>query len=254
MDRDSPVADDPADADPPSAASPTPEYGETWVYESIVGAIPGVELSPAVAVTVQFLLFEGAMVALAATYDLWSAVPAGTAAVGVATAGSYLMLALGSEIRASSAPPAYSRLLFGTSIEVVLGVLAFVALVTALLTAGASPDREPLLTALLGPALPAPAVYLALLVLWDLCYRIGTGWWASVVGLSRTVRYRRGLDAPTRARLRRADLLTIGFAVVQLALVPFVGDRPVLLVAIVGHVLAVTAVSGASVLLLSRSS
>ncbi|WP_134668575.1 DUF7530 family protein [Halorussus marinus] len=233
--------------------SPTPEYGETWVYESIVGAIPGVDLSPTAAVTVQFLLFEGAMLALAAGYDLWSAVPAGTAAVGVAAAGSYLMLALSREIRASSAPPAYPRLLFGTSIEVVLGVLAFVALVTALLAGGAGVGRRPLLTALLGPALPVPAVYLALLVLWDLCYRIGTGWWASVVGLSRSVRYRRTLDAPTRARLRRADLLTIGFALVQLALVPFVGDRPVLLVAIVGHVLAVTVVSGASVVLLSRS-
>jgi hypothetical protein len=243
----------PADSDSTDAASATPEYGETWVYESIVGAIPGVDLSPGVAVTVQFLLFEGAMLALAAAYDLWSAVPAGTAAVGVAAAGSYLMLALGSEIRASSAPPAYPRLLFGTSIEVVLGVLAFVALVTALLTGGAAPARQPLLTALLGPMPPAPAVYLALLVLWDLCYRIGTGWWASVVGLSRTVRYRREFDASTRTRLRRADLLTIGFALVQLALVPFVGDRPVLLVAIVGHVLAVTVVSGASVVLLSRS-
>ena len=30
-----------------------PQYGETWVYESIVGALPGVDLSEAQAVAIQ---------------------------------------------------------------------------------------------------------------------------------------------------------------------------------------------------------
>jgi len=236
-----------------SSDPPSPEYGETWVYESIVGAIPGLHLSPVSAVAVQFLLFEGAMLVLAAVYDLWSAVPAGTAAVGVAATGSYLMHALGSELRGLSIPSAYRRLLFGSSIEVVLGVLSFVALLTALLTRSARSGDPSLLVALLGPDLPAPAVYLALLVLWDLCYRIGTGWWASLVGLLRTVRHRSEFDARTRSRLLRTDLLTIGFALVQLGLVPFVRGRTLLVAAIVGHVVAVTVVSGASILLLRRA-
>jgi hypothetical protein len=92
------------------------------------------------------------------------------------------------------------------------------------------------------------AVYLMLLVLWDVCYRIGTGWWASVAGLWRSVRYT--FDTSTRRTLARADLETLAFGLVQLALVPFVLDRPVLLAALVGHVLAVTAVTGLSLVVL----
>lgn len=228
------------------------KYGETWVYESIVGTIPGLALSQSVAVAVQFSVFEGLVLAFAAVYDLWGAAPAGTAAVVVAAVGSYVMLALGEEIRRLGAPDPYRRLLFSSSIEVVLGVLAFVALLTYLLAADARTGRVPLLTLLLGETPPAPAVFLALLVLWDLCYRIGTGWWASVTGLWRTLGYAGGFDDETRHRLGRIDLLTIGFALVQLALIPFVRGRTLLVAAIAGHVLAVAVVSGTSFLLLRR--
>ncbi|WP_137286519.1 DUF7530 family protein [Halorussus salinisoli] len=229
------------------------KYGETWVYESIVGAIPGLSLSPPVAVGVQFAAFEGLILGFAAVYDLWSAVAPGTAAVVVAAAGSYLMLALGDEIRLLRTPRPYRRLLFSSSIEVVLGVLSFVALLTYLFALDVRSGRVTLLALLLGETPPAPAVYLALLVLWDLCYRIGTGWWVSITGLWRTVRYGGQFDAQARSRLLRIDLLTIGFALVQLLLVPFVRARTLLVAAIVGHVAAVTLVSGTSVLLLRRT-
>jgi hypothetical protein len=86
------------------------------------------------------------------------------------------------------------------------------------------------------------------LVLWDLCYRIGTGWWASITGLWRSFRYR--FDADTAAVLRRVDRETILFAAAQLLLLPFLIDHPVLFVAVSGHVVAVTVVSGASLVLL----
>jgi hypothetical protein len=232
---------------------PATRHGETWVYESIVGAIPGLSLSRPVAVGVQFALFEGVILALAAAYDLWSAVPAGTAAVVVAATGSYLVLALGEEIRRLGTPTAYRRLLFSSSIEVVLGVLSFVGLLTYLFAVDARSGQVPLFALPLGETPPVPAVYLALLVLWDLCYRIGTRWWAGLTGLLRTVRYRDQFDAEARARLLRVDLLTVAFALVQLLLVPFVWGRTLLTAAIVGHVLAVTLVSGASMLLLRRS-
>jgi hypothetical protein len=233
-------------------SDPATRYGETWVYESIVGAIPGLSLSQPVAVGIQFLLFEGLILAFAAVYDLWSAVRAGTAAVVVAAAGSYLMLALGEEIRRLETPQSYRRLLFSSSIEVVLGVLAFVALLTYLFSMDARSGQVPLFSLLLGETPPAPAVYLALLVLWDLCYRIGTGWWASVTGLWRTLRFGDRFDAEARRRLLRIDLLTIGFAVVQLLLVPFIWGRTLLVAAVVGHVAAVLLVSGTSVALLRR--
>ncbi|UPW01993.1 hypothetical protein M0R88_07825 [Halorussus gelatinilyticus] len=236
-----------------SGEAPVTRYGETWVYESIVGAIPGLSLSQPVAVGVQFAVFEGLILAFAAMYDLWSAVPAGTAAVAVAAAGSYLMLALGEEIRRLETPATYRRLLFSSNIEVVLGVVSFVALLTYLFTLDARSGQVPLLAVLLGETPPAPAVFLTLLVLWDLCYRIGTGWWASLTGLVRTVQYGGEFDEAGRRQLLRIDLLTVGFALVQLLLVPFVWGRRPLVLAIVGHVVAVTLVSGASMLLLARS-
>jgi len=118
---------------------------------------------------------------------------------------------LGAINRRLPTPPAHKRLLFGSSIEIVLGVLAFIALVTYLIAwDGALLDR------LFGPDPPIPVVYLSLLILWDLTYRIGTSWWSAVVALWRAVHVdlssgdlasqtaRRGehcvLGAPTGAR------------------------------------------------------
>jgi len=224
-----------------------PDYGETWAYESIIGALPGVELSSAEAIGIQLLIFETAVLALAWYYGLWTAAIAGTAAVLVAAVGSLEMLRISRAARASVTPEPYRQLLFSSSIEVVLAVLSFIALITHLFVF--DPRNGGLLVErLFGPDPPVLVVYLTLLVLWDLCYRIGTGWWASVVGLWRSVRYR--FDPETAATLRRADRETLLFGVVQLILVPFLREHPVLLAALVGHVVAVTIVSGTSLVLL----
>lgn len=230
---------------------PDPEgrrFGETWVYESIVGAVPFVTLSARTAVVVQFVVFEAALLVLAAVYDRWAAVPAGTAAILVATVGSAFMHDLGRRIRGIPVPYAYYRLLFGSSIETVLGVFAYAALLTYLFVLDPRSGTS-LVTELLGPEPPVLAAYLLLVVLWDVTYRIGTGWWAACVSLWRTVR----LDlAPETAReLRTVDRHNLGFAALQLALLPFLLDHPVLAVAVGGHVVAVFLVVGAS-LVLSR--
>ena len=225
-----------------------PEFGETWVYESIIGALPGIDLPKPVAIAIQFLVFEVALLVLAWYYDLWNAAFAGTVAVAVAAVGSAEMLRIGRLARRATVPEAYSRLLFGSSIEVVLAVLAYVALVTHLFVFDPRTGGTSLLTSLFGPEPPVLAVYLMLLVLWDVCYRIGTGWWASVAALWRSYQYE--FDAPTARRLQRADLETMMFGILPLALVPFVTAQPVLLAALVGHVVAVTVVTGLSVALL----
>ncbi|WP_313696048.1 DUF7530 family protein [Halorarum halobium] len=226
----------------------SPAYGDAWTYESIVGAVPGTDLSTAAAVTIQVVSFEAAVLALAAAYGLPDAAVAGTVAVAVAGVGSVLMTRIASANRILSAPTRYYRLLFGSSIEVVLGVVAFCALVTYLFVV--EPASSSLLTELFGPEPPVPAVFLALLVLWDLCYRIGTSWWTAVVSLVREVRF--GPTGETAAAFRRLDRTNVVFALCQLALVPFVADRPVLVAAIGGHVLAVTAVSAVAVGLSTR--
>jgi len=212
-----------------------PEFGETWVYESIVGAVPGIDLSPRAAVVVQFALFEVGVLALAAAYGRWDAAVPGTAAVLVAAAGSAFMHAVAGRLRAVDLPEAYVRALFGSSVEVVLGLLAYVALLTYLFVL--DPRSAPtLLPSLLGDPLPVPAVYLALLVCWDVCYRIGTAWWAAVVATWRS--FTLDFDAEAAATLRRADRDTALFAALQLVLLPAVVDHPLLALALVGHVCA----------------
>ncbi|MFB6180049.1 MAG: hypothetical protein ABEI77_10030 [Halorientalis sp.] len=227
-----------------------PEYGETWTYESIVGALPGIDVSTRLAVAIQVVVFEGTVIGLAAIYGLWRAVPAATVAILVAAAGSIEMVRISRVVREEAVPESYRRLLFGSSIEVVLAVLAYVALVTHLFVFGPRYADVPLLERLLGPDPPVVAVYLLLLVLWDVCYRIGTGWWASVAALWRSIHFE--FDPETAARLRRADLETMGFGLLQLALLPALVDAPVLAIAVAGHVVAVTLVTGVSVLLLGR--
>lgn len=227
------------------------EATRLWTYEGIVDAVPGVDLPDWAAVVVQFALFQGGLLALAWAYDLWQGVLAGTAAVVVATAGSALMLTLGRSIRELETSAAYPGLLFGSRIEVVLGLLSFVGLVTYLFVYDPRQGGTPLLVELLGREPPLPAVYFALLVFWDICYRIGTAWWVSVVGFWVAVRYS---DEPTAGTdLRRVDVLTVGFALLQLVLVPFVRGKPLLVLALVGHVAAVVIVSGAAIFVRSRS-
>ncbi|WP_193309591.1 hypothetical protein [Halorubrum halophilum] len=217
-------------------------YGETWVYESLVGGIPGLNLSRTLAVAIQFLLFEVGVLALGWYYELWSAVLAGTVAVVVAAVGSVEMHRLGAINRRLPTPASHKRLLFGSSIEIVLGVLAFIALVTYMIAwDGALIER------LFGADPPLPVVYLTLLILWDLTYRIGTSWWSAVVALWRAVH----VDLPPEAtsRARRLDAENVAFSTLQLALVPFLLAEPVLLGAVVGHVLAVALVCSAAIIL-----
>jgi len=217
-------------------------YGETWVYESLVGGIPGLNLSRTLAVAIQFLLFEVGVLALGWYYELWSAVLAGTVAVVVAAVGSVEMHRLGAINRRLPTPASHKRLLFGSSIEIVLGVLAFIALVTYMIAwDGALIER------LFGVDPPIPVVYLTLLILWDLTYRIGTSWWSAVVALWRAVHV--DLPPEATARARRLDAENVAFSTLQLALVPFLLAEPVLLGAVVGHVLAVALVCSAAIIL-----
>ncbi|MFB6307985.1 MAG: hypothetical protein ABEH35_01525 [Haloarculaceae archaeon] len=239
------AADEPV-ADPDAAEEP--HYGETWVYESLVGAVPGIDLSPRRAVLLQFFLLEGAVLTLAAVYDRWPAAIAGTVAVVVATVGSVEMLRIAGIVRGTDAPEAYYSHLFASKVEVVLAVLAYTALITHLFVVDPRGGGPTLIQKLAGPEPPVLVVYLVLIVLWDLCYRIGTGWWTSVVSLWRSIQYR--FDPDDASRLQRIDLETLGFGWLQLALVPFLLEQPVLLWAVVGHVVAVTVVTTLSIVLL----
>ncbi|MBV0924430.1 hypothetical protein KTS45_09470 [Halomicroarcula limicola] len=231
-----------------SGESPPPEYGETWVYESIVKALPGIDIPTWAALAIQLVVFEVAVVAMAWYYDVWNAAVAATAVIFVATVGSIEMLRISTLVRRIDVPPTYSALLFSSNMEVVLSVLAYIAMLTHLFVFDPQVSETPLVTTLFGPEPPVLVVYLTLLILWDVCYRIGTGWWASITGLWRSLRFR--FEPETARVFQRADVETWGFGVLQLVLLPFVLDQPVLLASLLAHVAAVTVVTAVSVTLL----
>ncbi len=224
-----------------------PEFGETWVYESLVGTVPGLHFSPKKAIAVQILVFETAVLVVAAVYGLWNAVPAGTAGVAVAGIGSWIMLVFSRRIRTLETPERYRRLLFGSSVEVALSVLAFVLFITYVTVVDPRGSGTPLLDGLFGADPPAVAVALFFLICWDVVYRIGTCWWATVVGFWRALRYR--FDHETTRKLTRIDSFNMLFAGVQLSLVPFVLSHPTLVIALLGHVVAVFVIAAASIIL-----
>ena len=225
-------------------------YGDTWVYESLVNAIPGVNFDERGAIALQIGVFEAGVLGLAWWYGLPAAAVPGTAAVVVAAAGSVAMLRISQQIRAIDLPDEFLRMLFGTSIEVVLGVLAFIGLVTYLLVVEPRGGDTAFMTTLLGDQLPAPAVYLMLLVLWDLCYRIGTAWWLAVASVWGTRRF--SFEGETADELRRMTTLNVAFGAIQATLLPFVRTETVLFVAVAGHVVAVAVASLAARLLVDE--
>ena len=228
-----------------------PNYGETWVYESIVGTIPGVRVSDRTAIAIQLVGFEAAVLVIAAVYGLWNAVLPGTVAVAVAGVGSWLMLRFSRAIREMNAPEPYRRLLFGSSIEMALSVFAFVLLVTYLFVVDPRGGQSSLLRDLFGAEPPAIPVVLLLMICWDLVYRIGTCWWATVAGFWRATQYR--FDADTTRRLVRLDGLNIVFAGLQLLLLPFVIGHWTLAFAVSGHLVAVIVVTGLSIAIQRRN-
>jgi hypothetical protein len=245
VDEEDAAAADDAGAAATAAGVARVRYGDAGVYESIVGALPGVDVSSSTAIGIQVLAFEAGVLLVAGLYGLWTGALVGTAAVAVAAIGSALMLTYARRIRELDAPEAYRRLLFGSNVEVVLGVLAFVAVVTHLFVYDPRAAAEPLVGTLLGEEPPVLATYLTLLVLWDVVYRIGTSWWAAVAAVWRA--YTFDFDGGRRRAFARVDGLNFAFAAVQLLFVPFVLDRPVLLVVLLGHVLAVAAATALSV-------
>ena len=211
-------------------------YGETCVYKSIVGALPGLGLSDRVAPIVQFGLFEALLLVVAAVYGRWDAVLPGTVAILIPAVGSAFMLDIGRRVRSIDMPATYRMLTFSTSLEVVFGVVGYAAALTILFVY--QPRHGPtLLEAVLGPRVPILAAFLFFMILWDIVYRIGSGWWIALVALWRA--FALDVDEGAAAELRAIDNRSAAFAVLQLLFVPFILDYPVLLAGLVGHVLAV---------------
>lgn len=217
-----------------------------WAYVSLVSAVPGLSPDNRSAITVQFAVFEGTALILAAIYDLWELLPLATTAIIISTLGSYLMVDLSDRIHSLNPSKTYRRLLFDSSLDILMGLVAFITLLTYLIIDVSSPGNG-LLERLVGDPLPPSVVFFALFVAWDLTYRIGIGWWTSITGLWRTIILRTASTDQPINRYTRADLITILFAGLQLLLIPFLWSDRVLTFLILGHVLAVVVVSSLAI-------
>jgi len=231
--------------------SGTRPTGDTeWVYESIVRSVPIVNTSRRTALAVQFLGFEAAVLLLGWYHGLPEAAIAGTVGLLVAVGGSAFMLRLSSGFRSHNRPRRYLELLFGSRIEIVLGLVSFILLIVYVFVYDPQMNGPSLVSTLLGEQPPLLFTFVLLMIGWDVAYRIGVGWWACVTGFWRTVRYGNTLDAKKRRQFARLDAMTIGFASLQLLFVPILFGHPILQTIVVGHVVAVGAVSGASIAML----
>lgn len=237
------------------------EFGETWVYESIISALPGIDIPNTLAIGIQLVFFETAVLAFAVWDNNGAIAIVGSAAVLLATLGSVEMLRISRLVRSRAVPKSYKRLLFGSKVETVLGVLVYVALITHLFVFEPQQSVRPLLHSLLGANPPIVVMYVLLLVGWDISYRIGTNWWASLLGLWRAGRYRISnegshefnLDPETARLLRRADSETALFGLLQLSIAPVLKTGSVLQNVLIIHVIAVVIVSGTAAILMSPS-
>ena len=84
-------------------------YGETWVYESLVGGIPGLAVPRTLAVAIQFLLFEVGVLVLGWYVGPWNAWLAGFAPVPVRPLAGTQTPPLGVRILSTSTPAATLR-------------------------------------------------------------------------------------------------------------------------------------------------
>lgn len=223
-----------------------------WVYESIIRSVPFVNTSRRVALAVQFLGFELAVLLLGWYHGLPRAAIAGTIGVVVSVAGSVFMLRLSTNFRRETEPRQYLDLLLDSGIELVLGLVSFILLIVYAFVYNPQRGGPQLVTDLLGAQPPLLFVTVLLFIGWDVAYRIGVGWWACVTGFWRTVRFGDGLSRETRRRFARLDALTIVFASLQLIVVPVLSGHLILQAAVLGHVVAVGGVSGVSIALLRR--
>lgn len=223
-----------------------------WIFESLIRVVPGINGSRRRALLAQFVGFELAVLGLAWYHGLAWAGIVGTVGVIVSVAGSVCMLRLAAIGRETSVSERYRTVLFASNVELVLGLLAFLLLLVYVFVIDPTNPGESLLEAVAGSP-PAPSLtFLFLLIAWDVTYRIGVGWVASLLGCWQTIRNRHSFSVADRRRFHQTATDTIGFAGVQVFLLPVLSGHPLLQLAIAGHVLAVITVSGLSLLLLRQ--
>lgn len=226
---------------------PGVDANRSWTYETIVNALPGVRVADWVAYCLQL----GGFASVAIVLWVWYGLPQTTlvtafVTIGVATLGSIELIYLSRRVRQADGSQRYWDLMFNSQIELVMGLVAFFIFVVYVFVVDARAGGG-LLESLLGERPPVLVVFFMLVLVWDLCYRIGTAWWATVCSLWRALAEQP--DVETRRQYWLLDGSIVLFSMSQLLVVFVVQGDWFLQGVVVGHVVAVGLVIGVATLI-----
>ena len=241
---------------------------EKWIYEEIVGRIPPFSLVSyqySILMQLLFLLVLGLILGFIFNLEALSLLY-GSVAILVAVSWSLLILQLGPTLRKFRAPLSrdenellerYKGILFHRNhYEAILGLVIFIAFLLYLFLYGSG-----LLENWLGKNPHIILLLFVSLLVWDICYRMGLGIWASVLALWRSVRLKKLAEKRTELEhtpytelhsLQKLDINNVFFGIISLLLIPLFQSDKFLVTIIVIFMVFITLISVISAYIVSK--
>lgn len=239
-----------------------------WIYEEIVGRIPPFSLVSyqySILMQLLFLLILGLVFGFIFNLESISLFY-GSLAILVAVSWSLLILQLGPTLRKFRAPLSkdenellerYKGILFHRNhYEAIPGLAIFIQFMLYLFFYGSD-----LLENWLGKNPHLILLLFVSLLIWDICYRMGLGIWASVLALWRSVRLKKLAEKRTELEhtpytelrsLQRLDINNVFFGILSLLLIPLFQSDKFLVTIIVIFMVFITLISVISAYIVSQ--
>ncbi|MFA4935662.1 MAG: pyridoxamine 5'-phosphate oxidase family protein [Candidatus Methanoperedens sp.] len=239
-----------------------------WIYEEIVGRIPPFSLVSyqySILMQLLFLLILGLIFGFIFNLESISLFY-GSLAILVAVSWSLLILQLGPTLRKFRAPLSkdenellerYKGILFHRNhYEAIPGLAIFIQFMLYLFFYGSD-----LVENWLGKNPHIILLLFVSLLIWDICYRMGLGIWASVLALWRSVRLKKLAEKRTELEhtpytelrsLQKLDINNVFFGIISLLLIPLLQSDNFLVTIIVIFMLFITLISVISAYIVSK--
>lgn len=246
----------------------TSKKKEKWIYEEIVGRIPPFSLVSykySILMQLLFLLIIGLILGFIFNLESLSLLY-GSLAILVAVSWSLLILQLGPTLRKFRAPLSrdenellerYKGILFHRNhYEAIPGLAIFIPFLLYLFFYGSE-----LLENWLGKNPNLMLLLFVSLLIWDICYRMGLGIWASVLALWRSVRLKKLAEKRTELEhtpytelrsLQKLDINNVFFGIISLLLIPLFQSDKFLVTIIFSFMVFITLISVISAYIISK--
>ncbi|MFQ6061700.1 MAG: pyridoxamine 5'-phosphate oxidase family protein [Methanosarcinales archaeon] len=243
-----------------------------WVYEEIVSRIPPFSLlsyKSSILLQLLLLLFIGLFIGY--IYHLDSIVLLyGSIGIFVAVLWSLLILQLGPTLRKFRAPlnqkenallEQYKKILFHKNhYEMIPGIIIFVLLMLYLYVFHQYFSRRSMMESWFGEH-PSPILLIfVMILLWDICYRMGLGIWTTTLSMWRSLNLKKMAEKRTELEhtpytelkhLKKLDINNMFFGIISLLLLPIIQDDYLLVLSILAFVIFITGTSYVSAYIIS---